>query len=58
MSFPGIGEGFLIVQISDKVFRIYEFSNILEGQFKCNCYKYKNEEMIKEEIKKKENEKI
>ena len=57
MSFPGIGEGFLIVQISDKVFRIYEFSNILEGQFKCNCYKYKNEEMIKEVIKKKENEK-
>ena len=57
MSFPARQEGFLLVQISDKKFRIYQFSNILEGQFKCHCYKYKNEEMIKEVIKKKENEK-
>jgi len=57
MSFPARQEGFLLVQISDKKFRIYQFSNILEGQFKCYCYKYKNEEMIKEVIKKKENEK-
>ena len=56
MSFPGIEEGFLILQINKKQFRIYRFSNILEGQFKCNCYKYKNEELVKEVIKKKENE--
>ena len=57
MSFPAIGEGYLIFQINNKNFRLYRFSNILEGQFKCNCYKYKNEEMLKEMIKRKENEK-
>ena len=56
MSFPGIEEGYLILQINKKQFKIYKFSNILEGQFKCNCYKYKNEELVKEVIKKKENE--
>ena len=56
MTFPGIGEELLIVQINKQNLRIYKFSNILEGQFKCRCYKYKNEELIKEEIKKKENE--
>ena len=56
MSFPGFGEEFLIVQLNRKKLRIYKFSNILEGQFKCKCYKYKNEDMIKEVIKKKENE--
>ena len=56
MTFPGIGEEFLIIQINKENLRIYKFSNILEGQFKCRCYKYKNEDLIKEEIKKKENE--
>ena len=56
MSFPGFGEEFLIVQLNRKKLRIYKFSNILEGQFKCKCYKYKNEDMIKEVIKRKENE--
>ena len=56
MSFPGFGEEFLLVQLNRKKLRIYKFSNILEGQFKCKCYKYKNEDMIKEVIKRKENE--
>ena len=56
MSFPGFGEEFLIVQVNRKKFKIYKFSNIIEGQYKCYCYKYKNENMIKEVIKKKENE--
>ena len=55
MSFPSIGEGFLIFQINNKNFKIYRFSNIIEGQYNCKCYKYKNEEMIKSVIKKKEN---
>ena len=56
MSFPGIGEELLIAQINNNKLRIFTFSKILEGQFKCICYKYKNEELIKEVINKKENE--
>ena len=53
MSFPAIGEGFLIFQINNHHFKIYKLSNIIEGQNNCKCYKYKNEEMLKELIKKK-----
>ena len=56
MSFPLKDENFLILQINENKFRIFGFSNILEGQFKCICNKYKNEELVKEVIKKKENE--
>ena len=35
---------------------MFELTNVIEGQFKCKCYKYKNEEMIKDVIKKKEEE--
>ena len=56
MSFPLKDENFLILQINENKFRIFGFSNIVEGQFKCICNKYKNEELIKEAIKRKENE--
>ena len=56
MSFPGIGEGFLLIQLNRKKFKLFGFSNILEGQFKCKCYKYKNDDLVKDCIKKKENE--
>ena len=41
--------------MNKKILKLFELSNIVEGQFKCKCYKYKNDEMIKEAIKKKEN---
>jgi len=56
MSFPLKEENFLILQINENKFRIFVFSNILEGQYKCICNKYKNEELVKEVIKRKENE--
>jgi len=56
MSFPLKDENFLILQINENKFRIFVFSNILEGQYKCICNKYKNEELFKEVIKQRENE--
>ena len=56
ISFPSCGENFLFVQFNKKKLKLFEFSNITEGQFKCKCYNYKNEEMLKEVIKKKEKE--
>lgn len=56
LSFAARGEYFLLIQLNKKRMKLFEFSNIIEGQFKCKCYNYKNEEMIKEVIKKKENE--
>ena len=56
ISFTPKGEYFLLIQLSKNRLKLFELSNIIEGQFKCKCYKYKNEEMIKEVIKKKENE--
>jgi hypothetical protein len=56
ISFASKGEYFLLVQLNQKKMKLYELSNIIEGQFKCKCYNYKNEEMIKEVIKKKEDE--
>ena len=55
ISFAMKGEYFLLIQLSKNRIRLLELSNIIEGQFKCKCYKYKNEEMIKTVIKKKEN---
>ena len=57
MSFPAIGEEFLIIQINNKHFKIFRFSNIIERQYNCKCYNYKNEEILKEVIRKKINEK-
>ena len=56
LSFAARGEYFLLIQLNKKRMKLFELSNIIEGQFKCKCYNYKNEEMIKEVIKKKENE--
>ena len=56
ISFAARGEYFLLIQLNKKRMKLFELSNIIEGQFKCKCYNYKNEEMIKEVIKKKENE--
>ena len=56
ISFPSCGENFLFVQFNKKKLKLFELSNITEGQFKCKCYNYKNEEMLKEVIKKKEKE--
>ena len=56
ISFAARGEYFLVIQLNKKRMKLFELSNIIEGQFKCKCYNYKNEEMIKEVIKKKENE--
>ena len=56
ISFAARGEYFLLIQLNKKRIKLFELSNIIEGQFKCKCYNYKNEEMIKEVIKKKENE--
>ena len=55
ISFAAKGEFFILVQLNKKILKLFELSNIVEGQFKCKCYKYKNDEMIKEAIKKKEN---
>ena len=56
ISFTSKGEYFLLIQLSKNLLKLFELSNIIEGQFKCKCYKYKNEDMVKEVIKKKENE--
>ena len=56
ISFATRGEYFLLIQLNKKRMKLFELSNIIEGQFKCKCYNYKNEEMIKGVIKKKENE--
>jgi len=56
ISFTAKGEYFLLIQLSKNLLKLFELSNIIEGQFKCKCYKYKNEDMVKEVIKKKENE--
>ena len=56
ISFAARGEYFLLIQLNKKRMKLFELSNIIEGQFKCKCYNYKNEEMIKEVIKKQENE--
>ena len=56
ISFTAKGEYFLLIQLSKNSLKLFELSNIIEGQFKCKCYKYKNEDMVKEVIKKKENE--
>ena len=56
ISFTPKGEYFLLIQLSKNSLKLFELSNIIEGQFKCKCYKYKNEDMVKEVIKKKENE--
>ena len=55
ISFAAKGEFFILVNLNKKILKLFELSNIVEGQFKCKCYKYKNDEMIKEAIKKKEN---
>ena len=55
MSFP-LKEDNLLIQINNQKFRVFGFSDILEEQFKCICFKHKNEELVKEVIKKKENE--
>ena len=54
ISFAAKGEFCILVQLNKNVLKLFELSNIVEGQFKCKCYKYKNDEMIKEAIKKKE----
>ena len=54
ISFAAKGEFFILVQLNKNILKLFELSNIVEGQFKCKCYKYKNDEMIKEAIKKKE----
>ena len=56
ISFAAKGEFFLLIQLNKKILKLFQLSNIIEGQFKCKCYKYKNDEMIKEVIKKKEKE--
>ena len=56
ISFTAKGEYFLLIQLCKNSLKLFELSNIIEGQFKCKCYKYKNEDMVKEVIKKKENE--
>ena len=56
ISFAAKGEFFLLIQLNKKILKLFQLSNIIEGQFRCKCYKYKNDEMIKEVIKKKEKE--
>ena len=56
MSFAAKGEFFLLIQLNKKILKLFQLSNIIEGQFRCKCYKYKNDEMIKEVIQKKEKE--
>ena len=56
ISFAAKGEFFLLIQLNKKILKLFQLSNIIEGQFRCKCYKYKNDEMIKEVIQKKENE--
>ena len=56
ISFASKGEYFLLIQLNKYKMKLFQLTNVIEGQFKCKCYKYKNEEMIKEVIKKKENE--
>ena len=56
ISFAAKGEYFLLIQLNKKIMKLFELTNVIEGQFKCKCYKYKNEEMIKDVIKKKEEE--
>ena len=56
ISFAAKGEFFLLIQLNKKILKLFQLSNIIEGQFRCKCYKYKNDEMIKEVIQKKEKE--
>ena len=56
MNFCFRGECFLLILFNNK-FIIYEMSKILEGMYKCKCVKYKEVDMIKQMIHKKENEK-
>ena len=56
VSFSPKGECFLLIQLNKRRMKLFQLSNIIEGQFSCKCYKYKNEDMLKEIIKKKENE--
>ena len=56
ISFSPKGEYFLLIQLNKRRMKLFQLSNIIEGQFSCKCYKYKNEDMLKEIIKKKENE--
>ena len=56
ISFAAKGEYFLLIHLNKKIMKLFELTNVIEGQFKCKCYKYKNEEMIKDVIKKKEEE--
>ena len=56
ISFAAKGEFFFLIQLNKKILKLFQLSNIIEGQFRCKCYKYKNDEMIKEVIQKKEKE--